>query len=213
MEEALQKSNLKICEDSSNAISLRESGYGRWHFETQEWVTPSIFGLEAVLASRFQTLDTKKRKKMSAICGQNGLDSLESVILQESLENKLRQRLDSIGSTLYNLTWKAKTTPLGKRYLEHQALANCTEDTDFFSLPTLAAREGKDWARASLLARLSRGDGVAKKICLKSQILRSSEQKVGLNPSFGRWMMTIPPEWELYMPTETRLSRRSQQNL
>ena len=70
-------------------------------------------------------------------------------------------------------------------------------------LPTPTAREGKDWSKASILAKLDRGDGVAKKICALSPTLRSSTQIVGLNPSFAEWMMGYPTGWSAVMRQET----------
>lgn len=52
---------------------------------------------------------------MSGICGQTGTTSLQSADLQRSLENRLRARTVSTGSTLYKLTWKERATPSGLR--------------------------------------------------------------------------------------------------
>ena len=71
-----------------------------------------------------------------ATSGRIWIDSLESAALQQSLENRLMERLDTAGSTLFNLTWKRKSTPLGRRYLERQAVALRTGDRGFTSLPT-----------------------------------------------------------------------------
>jgi hypothetical protein len=68
----------------------------------------------------------------------------------------------------------------------------------------LAAREGKDWSRAEVLARLDRGDGVAKRICALSSRLRLSKEIVGLNPLFAAAMMGYGPEWQACAPTEMR---------
>lgn len=76
-------------------------------------------------------------------------------------------------------------------------------------LPTPSAREGKDWSQAKILAGLDRGDGVAKKICARSQMLRSSAEIVGLNPSFAEWMMGYPEGWTGSIASATRSSRKS----
>lgn len=62
-------------------------------------------------------------------------------------------------------------------------------------LPTPAAREWKDRSLGSILARLDRGDGVAKRICALSEEARSSAGPVILNPSFAEWMMGYPEQW------------------
>lgn len=45
-------------------------------------------------------------------------------------------RLDTVGSTLFKLTWKGRTTPLGRRYLQRRALALHTRGKGFTSWPT-----------------------------------------------------------------------------
>lgn len=45
-------------------------------------------------------------------------------------------RLDTVGSTLFKLTWKGRTTPLGRRYLQRRALAHRTAANGCTSWPT-----------------------------------------------------------------------------
>lgn len=88
----------------------------------------------------------------------------------------------------------------------HFAAASCGEPIlrkrVYFAAKHLG-EEHKDSSRAEVLARLDRGDGVAKRICALSQTLRSSPEIVGLSPSFAAWTMAIPVEWVLCMPSET----------
>jgi hypothetical protein len=74
-------------------------------------------------------------------------------------------------------------------------LALATRGTEFGYLPTCVAREGRDWSRFSILGRLDRGDGVAKRICNKSTTTPSDDPIVGLNPSFAEWMFLYPEGW------------------
>lgn len=67
-----------------------------------------------------------------------------------------------------------------------------SEEQGFLLLPTLAAREWKDWSRLEVLARLDRGDGVAKRICCLSPEAHSNPRIGGLNPSFAEWMTGFP---------------------
>lgn len=62
-------------------------------------------------------------------------------------------------------------------------------------LPTLPASEERDSSKARILARLDKGGRVARRICSTSQILRSSDLIVSLNPSFAEWMMGFPIGW------------------
>lgn len=136
MPEVLETYNPRICEDIAKRISSAELAYGLSPSAAQEFRTMSLFGQEVVRASLSQPQANKKAKKTKDIFGLNGSDSSESASLQELLENKLRQRLDLAGSTLYKLTWKVKATPLGKRYLERAASAHRTKDNDCISWPT-----------------------------------------------------------------------------
>ena len=59
--------------------------------------------------------------------------------LQESLNAALKKRLNGLGSTLFDLTWKERVTPAGRPYLERQALARRTSvkgSTSLASWPT-----------------------------------------------------------------------------
>jgi len=57
------------------------------------------------------------------------------------------QRLDTAGSTLFNLTWKRKVTPLGRRYLERAASGRRIAGSDCTSWPTPNAMEGGQTSR------------------------------------------------------------------
>ena len=68
--------------------------------------------------------------------GLIGHDSSASASLQRSLESRLMTRLDTAGSTLFKLTWKGRTTPLGRRYLERAASVRRTSGNGCTSWPT-----------------------------------------------------------------------------
>jgi hypothetical protein len=63
-------------------------------------------GQEAVLANLSVSQGNRKEPKTPDISGQSSAASLRSVAVQSSLESRLRQRLEGLGSTLYALTWK-----------------------------------------------------------------------------------------------------------
>mgnify|MGYP003624334648 CR=1 FL=1 len=52
----------------------------------------------------------------SGTYGQPSIGSSSSVNLASSLASKLRTKLEPLGSTLYQLTWKVKTTPAGRSF-------------------------------------------------------------------------------------------------
>ncbi len=72
--------------------------------------------------------------------GRIGWDSSASAALQSSLESRLVPRLDTVGSTLFRLTWRHKTTPLGRRYLERAASVLRTSGKGFTSWRSPNAR-------------------------------------------------------------------------
>ncbi len=75
-------------------------------------------------------------------------------------------------------------------------------------LPTLVHREPKDFSRGEVLAKLDRGDGVAKRICNRSTMLRFSPEICGLNPLFAEWMMGYPEGWTGLEHAEMPSSRK-----
>ncbi len=80
----------------------------------------------------------------SGICGRSGSVSSASADLQRCLASRLKQRLDSDGSTLFSLTWKQKVTPAGRRLPRLVASARRTSDSDCGSWPTASARDWKN---------------------------------------------------------------------
>jgi hypothetical protein len=62
--------------------------------------------------------------------------SSSSAALQSSLENRLRAKLSSLGSTLYTLTWKPWNTPSGPSRSRLRASARQTSAIDYFGWPT-----------------------------------------------------------------------------
>ena len=79
----------------------------------------------------------------SGISGLRGTTSSSSAYLQSCLESKLRARTDLLGSTLFTLTWKQRTTPSGRLICALRASARRTSDNDCTSWPTTAARDFK----------------------------------------------------------------------
>ena len=140
MVEASRKSLQKTCEGSPACISSAESQAGTTPSPNLAGTTQAaLFGPDRVLAPPSAPAEKAKGLQTLATSGRIGIDSLASSALQQSLENRLMERLDTAGSTLFNLTWKRKSTPLGRRYLERAALAHRTGDRGYSSLPTPTA--------------------------------------------------------------------------
>lgn len=74
-------------------------------------------------------------------------------------------------------------------------------------LPTLTAQEGRDWSKASILARLDKGGRVARRLC--SRLIPLCQDIVGLNPSFAEWMAGYQVGWTELKAAEIPLTLRS----
>ena len=79
----------------------------------------------------------------SGICGPLGATSSTSIALQRSLESRLQAVTQTLGSTLYTLTWKPWATPLGPSRIRLRASARPTSGTARTGWPTPQARDHK----------------------------------------------------------------------
>lgn len=80
---------------------------------------------------------------MSGTYGQVSSGFSSSGDLQLFLVSKLRQRLQTLGSTLYTLTWKPWGTPLGVSRFRLRASVRRISETGLTGWPTAAARDYK----------------------------------------------------------------------
>jgi hypothetical protein len=99
-------------------------------------LTTSKYGQEAVRANLSALQVAIEAFMTNDICGPIGFPSSPSASLQQSLESKLRQRLEGAGSTLFSLTWKSKATPAGRPYFQLVASARRISGSDCGSWPT-----------------------------------------------------------------------------
>src|ERR1700734_322999 len=150
MKEALPKSSQMISMDSLNVISSPELAAGLLPSSLQDGPPKDLFGQPLSPASPSQPQASLKAWKMSATYGPSSLISSRSAVLTSSLANKLRVRLDLIGSMEYRQTWKERVTPLGRQFSEHTASARRTSDNDFTGWASPTAMDGN---RGGLEAR------------------------------------------------------------
>ena len=142
---------------SLNAISSPESVSGPAPYASPLGRTIAVYGLGPALANLSPRQAKAAGLMTSGTCGPRGTSSSTSAALQQSLESRLRARTASLGSTLYTLTWKQRTTPQGLQICALRASARRTSDNDcgswlgivskLASWPTAAAR---DWKGATL---------------------------------------------------------------
>jgi hypothetical protein len=147
--------------DTHSAISSPESAYGPAHFDKQHGLTIDLFGPVPVLANLSARQAKELRLMTSGTFGPHFSTSLASAALQSSLESRLRARMQSLGSTLYKLTWKAWDTGSGRSRSRLRASVLRTSETGSTGWPTPTTRDWKDGAECanvplnSLLGRVA----------------------------------------------------------
>lgn len=100
-------------EDSHSATSSPVSADGPKPFVSQAGPMIVLSGRVHVPANLSARQAKERGLLMSGTFGRHGSTSSASSSLQQSLVNKLMQRLNMAGSTLFNLTWKPLVTPSG----------------------------------------------------------------------------------------------------
>src|SRR6516162_6114963 len=130
------------CGDTSDATSSQGSAVGTTPYRCAD--TLDLFGQVPVPASPFLPPARARVPMTSVICGLRGFLSSASASLRESLESRLRRRLDGAGSTLFSLIWRRKATPAGRPYYQLAVLGRRTSGSGFGSWPTPSSRDWKD---------------------------------------------------------------------
>lgn len=132
------------CAASHSATSSPVLAAGRSHFVVPAGQMIDLFGPVPVLAnlSARQALELGLRTQDTFGLRSPGSSSSEN--LQSLLENRLRARLSSLGSTLYTLTWKPWVTPSGLSRFRLRASARRTSETVCTGWVTPTTRDHKD---------------------------------------------------------------------
>jgi hypothetical protein len=158
MADRSKRSNQQTYEDSRSVTSSPESVGGRTPSSLQSGGTVRS-GQAAARASRSAQPVVAPASTMTDTSGQSGHGSSASAALQQSLESRLRERLDGAGSTLYRLTWKQKATPSGRPYCQLAASAPRTRENACGSWrsPDANQRGGAYQDPAKVSQRIARG--------------------------------------------------------
>lgn len=135
--------------DTPSATSSLVSACGVSHFVLPDGRTVDEHGLAAALASLSARQVKALGLQTSGIYGLPGSTSLTSAGLQSSLESRLRARTQSLGSTLYTLTWKAWVTPSGVSRFRLRASVRRTSEIGTTGWPTPTTRDWKDGAHCA----------------------------------------------------------------
>lgn len=154
--------------------------------------------------------------------GLIGSGSLRSAGLQSSLESKLVARMEGHGSTLYRLTWKYWDMKLGEPIFALRASVPRILDSVFGSWPSPVTSDAKNlegvlagWPTtvASDSERVSSGVNYRSRLNEAAYLLAGfggklngspAEMESGgqLNPHMSRWLMGLPPAWDICAPTK-----------
>jgi hypothetical protein len=134
-----------------NATSSRVSEAGPMLCDSQDGPTTDQSGPEAAPVSHSATQESVREPQMSDTCGLSLRGSLDTASLSMFLGSKLRQRLEGIGSPLYELTWKEWAMQSGPPICALRASARRTSDKDcggggYSGWTTASARDWKDTA-------------------------------------------------------------------
>ena len=125
-----------ILPDTCSAISSPVLVAGATLCALPDGPTTDLFGQAVAHASPSAPQAPKKAPLMIDTSGLSGSISSASAALESSLVSKLKQRLTTDGSILFNLIWKAKATPAGRQVYRLRASARRISDNDCGSWPT-----------------------------------------------------------------------------
>lgn len=175
---------------------------------------------------------------MSGICGLTSTTSLASADLRLCLESRLREKADSLGSTLYKLTWKIQITPRQRSISALVGSEHPTSDKDFSGWPTPQAFDSGSGVRAPRLKKDGNRDKMkpgswrndlkdapylifsrppylnlnATPVMVTGQNQTGYTVTMGekdqLDPAHSRWLMALPSEWDDCAPMAMRLTRK-----
>jgi len=130
-------------EGTRNVISSPALAYGPTLFGNQDLATTDLFGREVVLANLSARQATDLRLLTSGTYGQRSTISSKSAALSSSLVSRLQAKTQTLGSTLYKLTWKPWITPLGRSRFRLRGSALRTSETGCIGWPTTRANDAE----------------------------------------------------------------------
>lgn len=129
---------------SPNVISLPASQAGPSPSLSPGFPTIILSG-PGVVPANLSPRQAKARGLMtSGIYGLRSTGSSSSAALQELLVSRLQARLQTLGSTLYRLTWKPWVTPSERSLSRLRASVLRTSATELTGWPTPTTRDWKD---------------------------------------------------------------------
>ena len=135
--------NQTTSEDSPNVISSPESASGATPCALPGGKTPAKPGQARAPVSPSVQPVKAKRSTTKGIFGQSSFVSSRHEDLSFALGSRLRPLTDSLGSTLFSLTWMTRITPAGRSISALRASEPLTEGSVFIGWPTPKAADIK----------------------------------------------------------------------
>lgn len=129
MNDRLLTFRLTISGATISAIFSRVLAGGATRCASQECPTTPPCGRAPARAKPSRLPGSNAGSTTSATCGPLSSVSSKSAALQSCLENKLKTRLPTGGSTLFSMTWKEQTTPRGRHLLRLAASVRRTSES------------------------------------------------------------------------------------
>ena len=209
---------------SATSLQGLESGVTR--SDVRVGTTTVRSGLVLALANLSATQAKEKGLLTSGTSGLTGSTSSNSADLQQSLGSRLQAKTGSVGSTLYKLTWKERTTPSEHSIFALRASVRRTSGNVSGSWPTPTTRDGKGGYQGGRIrngkistdtldvtAQLSGTEDGTARLTVTGQMLTGSDAEMEsggqLNPAHSRWLMGLPQGWDDSAPTATPSQRKS----
>lgn len=163
-------SNLMTCADTHNATGLPALEFGPTHCDAPAGPMTAPCGPDRVRANLSPRQAKAAGLMTSGTSGRTGTGSSLSADLQWCLENRLRAALSTSGSTLYKLTWKRWTTPMGVSRFRLRASVPRTSEIERSGWPTptaaLAEKGVRSFKGGLIEAMRNHGPDLAAAACL-----------------------------------------------
>jgi hypothetical protein len=153
MNDLLLTCSLPSCADSPNVISSPASECGVTLCAAPDGPMTDLFGRVLAPASPLAPPAKAMSSQMSVTYGRHGSGSSASAALTLSLANRYQARTRSLGSTMFDLTWKQRLTPSGFSIPACRASAVRTSGNDFISsAPWITPQTHDDKERGNTMA-------------------------------------------------------------